>query len=67
MNLSDQGVQVAEFTVDVQQDNHFGGQGQGQNNSQEENGRRDFVREISSEDTEEFNIDLEEGLLYWVA
>lgn len=67
MNLSDQGVQVAEFTVDVQQDNQFGGQGQGQNNSQEEKGRRDFVREISSEDTEEFNIDLEEGLLYWVA
>lgn len=66
MNLSQQGVQVAEFTVDVQQDMSQQRQG-----SQEENRRRRkfSIGEIDEEDInpEEFRVDLEEGLLYWVA
>ncbi len=65
MNLSEQGVQVAEFTVDVQQDNQQGGGSQNQN---QQGGRENFIPEADVDDeTEEFRIDLEEGLLYWVA
>ena len=65
MNLSEQGVQVAEFTVDVQQDNQQGGGSQNQN---QQGGRENFIPEAEVDnDTEEFRIDLEEGLLYWVA
>ena len=65
MNLSEQGVQVAEFTVDVQQDNQQRGNSQ---NGNQGNGRENFVTGIESDDdTEEFRVDLEEGLLYWVA
>ena len=67
MNLSQQGVQVAEFTVDVQQDN----QRQNQNNNQQDNynqGRAGAVRGLTADDEpEEFRVDLQEGLLYWVA
>ncbi|MBQ7577897.1 MAG: flagellar hook-length control protein FliK [Synergistaceae bacterium] len=65
MNLSQQGVQVTDFSVDVQQDNQ---QGQGQNQSDNpyyrafNNGAGD-----ESDSSEEFRVDLEEGLLYWVA
>ena len=64
MNLSEQGVQVAEFTVDVQQDNS------GQRNPQDQNQERERVNFIGStqeDEAEEFRIDLEEGLLWWVA
>ena len=64
MNLSQQGVQVAEFTVDVQQDNSQNGNHQG---SQYSNEQRAFAINEADDDTEEFRIDLEEGLLYWVA
>lgn len=64
MNLSQQGVQVAEFTVDVQQDNSQNGNHQG---SHYENERRTFAITEADDETEEFRIDLEEGLLYWVA
>ncbi len=64
MNLSQQGVQVAEFTVDVQQDNSNGNH---QNNQDEGNRYRTFAVNEADDDTEEFRIDLEEGLLYWVA
>ena len=65
MNLSEQGVQVAEFTVDVQQDNQQGGGSQNQN---QQNNRENFIPEAElDDDTEEFRIDLEEGLLYWIA
>ena len=65
MNLSEQGVQVAEFTVDVQQDNQ---QGNGSQNENQQDGRENFIGGIEEEDdTEEFRVDLEEGLLYWVA
>ena len=66
MNLAEQGVQVAEFTVDVQQDNQFSGNSQ---NESQQDGRGNFIGTISEDDddTEEFRIDLEEGLLYWVA
>lgn len=64
MNLSQQGVQVAEFTVDVQQDNS------GNSNHQSGhygNEQRAFAISEADDETEEFRIDLEEGLLYWVA
>ena len=63
-NLSQQGVQVSELTVDVQQDST----GQGQNSGHED--RRSpysFTAPENDDDAEEFRIDLEEGLLYWVA
>ena len=66
MNLSQQGVQVAEFTVDVQQDSQQDGRGQGQN-YQEQNGRRNFIAGTEEEEPEDFRIDLEDGLLYWIA
>ena len=63
-NLLQQGVQVSEFTVDVQQDSgrHENGSG-GQN-------QRDaytFTPSEDDDDTEIFRADLEEGLLYWIA
>lgn len=64
MNLSQQGVQVAEFTVDVQQDNQQQQGNSSQNNNQ--NNRRGIISEVD-EEPEEFRVDLEEGLLYWVA
>ena len=65
MNLAEQGVQVAEFTVDVQQDNQFSGNSQ---NQEQQDGRENFTAEFEDDDdTEEFRVDLEEGLLYWVA
>ena len=65
-NLSQQGVQVSEFTVDIQQE--FGGQGQN-SGGQEQNqrGSYDLTAQDADEDTENFRVDLEEGLLYWVA
>ena len=63
MNLTQQGVQVAEFTVDVQQDNSGRG-----NPQQQEQERGQFSYIAPDEDEgEEFRIDLEDGLLYWVA
>ena len=65
MNLSEQGVQVAEFTVDVQQDNQQGSHSQNEN---QQDGQRNFIGGLEEEDdTEDFRIDLEDGLLYWVA
>ena len=65
MNLADQGVQVADFTVDVQQDS----QRDRRDSQDENNGKRaNVVGGVEEEeDTEEFRVDLEEGLLYWVA
>ena len=66
MNLSQQGVQVAAFTVDVQQDNS-GNQQNPQYQSQER-GYSAYAGGLDDDDeAEEFRIDLEEGLLYWVA
>ena len=64
MNLSRQGVQVAEFTVDVQQDNS-----QGQNSGQQDQERRqvNIFDRSNDDEPEEFRVDLEDGLLYWVA
>ena len=66
MNLSQQGVQVAEFTVDVQQDNSQ----RDKHNSQQDNQPSNRIAGITGEpdeEPEEFRVDLEEGLLYWVA
>ena len=66
MNLSQQGVQVAAFTVDVQQDSS-GNQQNPQYQSQER-GYSAYAGGLDDDDeAEEFRIDLEEGLLYWVA
>ena len=63
MNLSQQGVQVTEFSVDVQQDNS-----QNNNNSGQQNDRGQYFNFNQDDDeSEEFRIDLEEGLLYWLA
>lgn len=65
-NLLQQGVQVSEFTVDVQQDNT----GQGNNHGgreQNQGGTYGFTGTDADDETEDFRIDLEEGLLYWVA
>ena len=64
MNLSQQGVQVAEFTVDVQQDNSGNHGQQGQENNA---GSFGFVDDSDDDEAEDFRIDLNEGLLYWVA
>lgn len=64
MNLSQQGVQVAEFTVDVQQDNSGHQNPQGK---EQEYRPANFFDSIDDDETEEFRIDLEDGLLYWVA
>ena len=65
MNLSQQGVQVAEFTVDVQQDNQQSGQHSQDDNQNQR--RTAILGGVEDEDTEEFRVDLEDGLLYWVA
>ncbi len=64
MNLSQQGVQVAEFTVDVQQDNQ---QNQGQNQDSRQNNTGAVRGLTADEEPEELRVDLQEGLLYWVA
>ena len=66
MNLSEQGVQVAEFTVDVQQDSQQNGRNSQQQN---QNDGHNFIggAEEEEENIEDFRIDLNEGLLYWVA
>ncbi|MBQ7219632.1 MAG: flagellar hook-length control protein FliK [Synergistaceae bacterium] len=64
MNLSQQGVQVAEFTVDVQQDST----GQNQQGQDQRSPYMNYFADSEDDgETEEFRIDLEEGLLYWVA
>ncbi len=64
MNLSQQGVQVTEFSVDVQQDNSQNNN----NNSGQQNDRGQYFNFNQDDDeSEEFRIDLEEGLLYWLA
>ena len=68
MNLEQQGVQVTHFAVDVQQDN--GGQGRdgsGQSDQRRRQGRRIGAIEEAEEPSEEFRVDLEQGLLHWVA
>jgi flagellar hook-length control protein FliK len=67
MNLEQQGVQVTQFAVDVQQDN--GGQGQNsEQDGQRRHGRRvGAIEEAEETPVEEFRVDLEQGLLHWVA
>ena len=70
MTLEQQGVQVTQFAVDVQQDNAGRQQEQQEQSGQ---GRRrvnalgGLDAEGESDAAEEFRIDLNEGLLYWVA
>ncbi|MBQ3345795.1 MAG: flagellar hook-length control protein FliK, partial [Synergistaceae bacterium] len=63
-NLLQQGVQVSEFTVDVQQDNSRQGQNSGGQNNRD---NYTFTASENDDDTETFRADLEEGLLYWIA
>ena len=63
-NLLQQGVQVSEFTVDVQQDNS----GQGRNSGNEnQRSAYSFTASDDDDETENFRADIEEGLLYWIA
>ncbi|MBR1601933.1 MAG: flagellar hook-length control protein FliK, partial [Synergistaceae bacterium] len=69
MTLEQQGVQVTQFAVDVQQDN-AGRQQEQQDQSGQ--GRRRVnalggLEPDAESEAEEFRIDLNEGLLYWVA
>ncbi|MBQ6113661.1 MAG: flagellar hook-length control protein FliK [Synergistaceae bacterium] len=66
-NLLQQGVQVSDFTVDVQQDNSRQGQNSGGGNQQSQYDFTAGYTEDDDTDKEDFRIDLEEGLLYWVA
>ena len=63
-NLLQQGVQVSEFTVDVQQDSSRQGQDSGGQNQRD---NYTFTASEDDDDTEVFRADLEEGLLYWIA
>ena len=63
-NLLQQGVQVSEFTVDVQQDSSRQGNNSGSQNQRE---NYTFTPSEDDDDTENFRADLEEGLLYWIA
>lgn len=63
-NLAQQGVQVSEFTVDVQQDSSRQGQDSG---GREQRSDYTFTASEDDDDTENFRADLEEGLLYWIA
>ncbi|MCR4819013.1 MAG: flagellar hook-length control protein FliK [Fretibacterium sp.] len=69
ITLEQQGVQVTQFAVDVQQDNGERQQGQGQPGQDGGRRRRGRVgtREEPEEAGDEFRIDLEEGMLHWVA
>lgn len=68
MSLAQQGVQLTHFSVDVQQDN-------GRQDQRQEQRRGRSVRGISGEDVPDdaqdeqtmFRVDLNQGLLYWVA
>ena len=70
MTLEQQGVQVTQFAVDVQQDN-AGRQQEQQEQSGQGRRRVNALGGLDAEDeggaAEEFRIDLNEGLLYWVA
>ena len=67
MSLAQQGVQLAQFSVDVQQDDGRRQQGF----SRGQGGRRRVHGEASGEDDEAanavFRVDLNQGLLHWVA
>ena len=67
MSLAQQGVQLAHFSVDVQQDDGRRQQGF----SRGQGGRRRVRGEASGEDDEAanavFRVDLNQGLLHWVA
>ena len=69
MTLEQQGVQVTQFAVDVQQDGGERQQGQGQDSQEEDRRRRGRVGAVEEpeENTEEFRVDLEQGMLHWVA
>ncbi|MDR2180152.1 MAG: flagellar hook-length control protein FliK [Synergistaceae bacterium] len=62
LTLAQQGVQLTQFSVDVQQDS---GQRQQQQNTGQ---RRQFVEPGEEEEGQTvFRVDLDKGLLYWVA
>ncbi|MCL2010887.1 MAG: flagellar hook-length control protein FliK [Synergistaceae bacterium] len=64
-SLEQQGVQLTNFSVDVQQNNEHSYQGQGNPN------RRRAASAANEEDAVDegtiFRVDLEQGLLYWIA
>lgn len=69
MTLEQQGVQVTQFDVDVQQDSGERQQGQGQPGQDGEQRRRGRMGDAEEPEEAEdgFRVDLEEGMLHWVA
>lgn len=66
MSLSQQGVQLTQFSVDVQQDNSGQQQGFQQQQPRRALGGND-IPDDTPEDQATFRVDLNQGLLYWVA
>ena len=67
MTLAQQGVQVTQFAVDVQQDDGRRQQGSEQEERRRRGGRRVGRVEEAEDAPMEFRVDLEQGLLHWVA
>lgn len=62
MTLEQQGVQLAHFAVDVQQD-----EGRGQRDTGRDGRRHGRRIEVVEDEPLEFRVDLEQGMLCWVA
>lgn len=65
--LAQQGVQLAHFAVDVQQDDGRRQQGHEQGGRRRNARRVGVVDEAGESASAEFRVDLEQGLLHWVA
>ena len=66
MSLAQQGVQLAQFSVDVQQDDGRGRQGFGQGQGNRRRSRSGAAGEDDEAAGTVFRVDLNEGLLHWV-
>ena len=66
MSLAQQGVQLAQFSVDVQQDDGRGRQGFGQGQGNRRRSRSGAAGEDDEAAGTLFRVDLNEGLLHWV-
>ncbi|HPK07868.1 MAG TPA: flagellar hook-length control protein FliK, partial [Aminivibrio sp.] len=65
-HLQQQGVQVAELTVDIR-DSGREGHGEARDGAKDRNARVSGMAGTAEEDIPSFAVDLEKGLLHWVA
>ncbi|MDD3514998.1 MAG: hypothetical protein PHD35_04585, partial [Synergistaceae bacterium] len=65
-HLQQQGVQVAELTVDIR-DSGKEGRGETRDGAKDRNLRGSRMVGAAEEDIPSFAVDLEKGLLHWVA